>query len=187
MITNLFSIFEPSSSTPLINNWLISIFFVILIYSHFWLIKNNIYRIYINFFNLIFKEFKIILFNIKGSHIIFITLIIFILINNFIGLFPYIFTSSAHITLNLTLSLPLWVSFILFGWFKFTNKIFTHLTPQNTPSLLIPFIVLIETISNIIRPITLSIRLTANIIAGHLLLTLLGNTLSVNINIILIY
>lgn len=47
--------------------------------------------------------------------------------------------------------------------------------PQGTPNILIPFIVLIESIRNIIRPITLTIRLTANLIAGHLLLTLLGN------------
>jgi len=51
-----------------------------------------------------------------------------------------------------------------------------HLVPQGTPSALISFIVCIETIRNIIRPGTLAIRLTANIIAGHLLITLLGNT-----------
>jgi F-type H+-transporting ATPase subunit a len=50
------------------------------------------------------------------------------------------------------------------------------LVPQGTPSVLIPFIVCIETIRNIIRPGTLAVRLTANIIAGHLLITLLGNT-----------
>ena len=50
------------------------------------------------------------------------------------------------------------------------------LVPQGTPAILIPFIVCIETISNVIRPGTLAVRLTANIIAGHLLLTLLGNT-----------
>jgi F-type H+-transporting ATPase subunit a len=53
---------------------------------------------------------------------------------------------------------------------------FAHLVPQGTPSVLIPFIVCIETISNVIRPGTLAVRLTANIIAGHLLLTLMGNT-----------
>jgi F-type H+-transporting ATPase subunit a len=53
---------------------------------------------------------------------------------------------------------------------------FAHLVPQGTPAVLIPFIVCIETIRNTIRPGTLAVRLTANIIAGHLLLTLMGNT-----------
>jgi F-type H+-transporting ATPase subunit a len=53
---------------------------------------------------------------------------------------------------------------------------FAHLVPQGTPPILIPFIVVIESIRNIIRPGTLAVRLAANIIAGHLLITLLGNT-----------
>ena len=47
--------------------------------------------------------------------------------------------------------------------------------PVGTPRFLIPVIVIIETVRNIIRPLTLSIRLAANIVAGHLLLTLLGS------------
>lgn len=50
-----------------------------------------------------------------------------------------------------------------------------HLVPLGTPSFLIPIMVIIETVRNVIRPITLSIRLAANIVAGHLLLTLLGS------------
>lgn len=53
---------------------------------------------------------------------------------------------------------------------------FAHLVPQGTPVALIPFMVVIETIRNVIRPGTLAVRLIANIIAGHLLLTLLGGT-----------
>jgi F-type H+-transporting ATPase subunit a len=55
-----------------------------------------------------------------------------------------------------------------------------HLIPQSTPPILIPVIVLIETTSNLIRPATLAIRLTANITAGHLLITLLGNQVASN-------
>lgn len=53
---------------------------------------------------------------------------------------------------------------------------FAHLVPQGTPTVLIPFMVVIETVRNVIRPVTLAVRLAANIIAGHLLLTLLGGT-----------
>jgi F-type H+-transporting ATPase subunit a len=55
---------------------------------------------------------------------------------------------------------------------------FAHLVPIRTPGALMPFIVIIERIRRIIRPLTLAIRLSANMIAGHLLLTLLGNQLA---------
>jgi len=51
-----------------------------------------------------------------------------------------------------------------------------HLVPMGTPSVLIPLIVIIEITRNLIRPIALAVRLTANLIAGHLLIALLGNT-----------
>lgn len=50
-----------------------------------------------------------------------------------------------------------------------------HLVPVGTPRFLMPVIVIIETVRNVIRPLTLSIRLAANMVAGHLLLTLLGS------------
>merc|ERR1711992_303072 len=55
------------------------------------------------------------------------------------------------------------------------NNLLAHLVPTGTPAFLMPIIVIIETVRNIIRPITLSIRPAANIVAGHLLLTLLGS------------
>lgn len=125
-------------------------------------------------FNYIHLELKILLNRGKNTFI-FVSLFIFILFNNFLGLFSYIFTRTRHLTLTLTLSIPLWLRFIIYGWVNKTNHIFSHLVPLGTPGVLIPFIVCIETIRNVIRPGTLAIRLTANIIAGHLLLTLLRN------------
>nr|AIW06067.1 ATP synthase F0 subunit 6 [Polyrhachis dives] len=173
---NLFSIFDPSTSMTLSLNWLsMSLIFFLFPYQY-WLIPSR----YIMFWHLIFKflikEFKIIMNYSFSNLIIFLALFMFILTNNIMGLFPYIFTSSSHLNFCLTLSLSLWLSMIMFSLFSHLNNFFSHLTPQGTPVILMPFMVIIEFISLIIRPFTLAIRLTANMIAGHLLLTLLGSS-----------
>lgn len=189
MITNLFRIFDPSTSifnTSL--NWLSSLIRFFLLPISFWLIPTRIIFLWNTIILTLQKEFKTLIgpTGYNGRAFIFINLFTIIFFNNFLGLFPYIFTSSSHLTFTLSLSLPLWLSFILYGWINNTKHIFCHLVPQGTPGVLIPFIVCIETIRNIIRPGTLAVRLTANIIAGHLLITLLGNT-GTNIPIILIF
>lgn len=178
MITNLFRVFDPSSNIFNFSlNWISSIIGLLLIPPIYWLIPSRYNYLWNKLTLTLHNEFKILLpKSLKGRTLIFITLFSIILFNNFIGLFPYIFTSSSHLIFTLTLSLPIWIGLILNGWLNYTNNIFSHLIPQGTPPILIPFIVCIETIRNIIRPITLAIRLTANIIAGHLLITLLRRT-----------
>nr|YP_010180334.1 ATP synthase F0 subunit 6 [Oenopia sauzeti]QVD39753.1 ATP synthase F0 subunit 6 [Oenopia sauzeti] len=174
MMTNLFSSFDPSTNLNLSLNWmsvLISFFFVP---SLFWIIPNRLNFLMKKMLFLLHNEFKLL--TKKNNTLIFITLFFFILINNFMGLFPYIFTSSSHMVFTMTFALPMWLSFMIYGWLMNTYHMFAHLMPQGTPPILMPFMVCIETISNIIRPGTLAIRLSANMIAGHLLLTLLGNT-----------
>nr|YP_010894863.1 ATP synthase F0 subunit 6 [Amiota spinifemorata]WJW73376.1 ATP synthase F0 subunit 6 [Amiota spinifemorata] len=179
MMTNLFSVFDPSSSIfNLSINWMSTFLGLLLIPSMYWLMPSR-YNIFWNsILNTLHKEFKTLLgpSGHNGSTFIFISLFSMILFNNFMGLFPYIFTSTSHLTLTLTLALPLWLCFMIYGWINHTQHMFAHLVPQGTPAVLMPFMVCIETISNIIRPGTLAVRLTANMIAGHLLLTLLGNT-----------
>nr|AMW68025.1 ATP synthase F0 subunit 6 [Drepanepteryx phalaenoides] len=179
MMTNLFSMFDPS--TNLFNlsiNWISSMLGILLIPSMFWIIPNRFNYLWFKILLTLHKEFKTLLGSSGhiGSTFIFINLFSMIMFNNFIGLFPYIFTSTSHMTLTLSLSLPLWLSFMIYGWINHTNHMFAHLVPQGTPSILMPFMVCIETISNFIRPGTLAVRLAANMIAGHLLLTLLGST-----------
>nr|YP_009351486.1 ATP synthase F0 subunit 6 [Orthotermes depressifrons]AQP29723.1 ATP synthase F0 subunit 6 [Orthotermes depressifrons] len=178
-MSNLFSIFDPTTeinSLPL--NWTSTTIGLLLIPTSIWLIPSRNSMMMSLLMNKLHQEMKNILSKgneNKGNSFILTSLFLMILMNNFLGLFPYIFTSTAHLTLTLTLALPLWMSFMLFGWIKNTNHMFEHLVPQGTPTLLMPFMVIIETISNLIRPGTLAVRLTANMIAGHLLLTLLGN------------
>lgn len=178
MITNLFSTFDPSTRTNFSLNWLRTFLGFLLIPNLYWFIPSRLNILWNKIIEILHKEFKILLgtSKINGRTLIFITLFSIIIFNNFLGLFPYIFTRTSHLSLTLSLALPLWVRFIIFGWVNNTIHILAHLVPQGTPPALIPFIVCIETIRNIIRPGTLAVRLAANIIAGHLLITLLGNT-----------
>nr|YP_010527016.1 ATP synthase F0 subunit 6 [Brahmaea certhia]UHM24616.1 ATP synthase F0 subunit 6 [Brahmaea certhia]UXR12353.1 ATP synthase F0 subunit 6 [Brahmaea certhia] len=179
MMSNLFSIFDPS--TNLFNlslNWISTFLGLMFIPYSFWLLPNRHFFFWNFILNKLHNEFKILLKNnyFSGSTLIFISMFSFVLFNNFLGLFPYIFTSTSHLTLSLSISLPLWLSFMFYGWINNYNHMFIHMIPQGTPPILMPFMVLIETISNLIRPGTLAVRLTANMIAGHLLMTLLSST-----------
>lgn len=173
---NIFSIFDPTTSIFLSLNWLRTLLIIFLIPYQFWFIPPRLTFIWKFIINYLFNEFKILINYSYSNLIIFIRILLFIFFNNFLGLFPYIFTSSSHINFCLSLSLTFWLRIILYRILNYLTDLFSHLTPQGTPFILIPFIVIIESISLIIRPFTLAIRLTANIIAGHLLLSLLGSS-----------
>nr|YP_009648513.1 ATP synthase F0 subunit 6 [Camponotus concavus]QCE31804.1 ATP synthase F0 subunit 6 [Camponotus concavus] len=175
-MVNLFSIFDPSTSMNLSLNWLSMGLIIFIFPFQFWLIPSRPIMLWNIIIKFLMKELKIIIKYSPMSLIIFISLFFFIFINNVLGLFPYIFTASSHLSFCLSLSLSMWISMMLFNILFFFNDFFSHLTPQGTPVILMPFMVLIETISLVIRPLTLAIRLTANMIAGHLLLTLLGSS-----------
>nr|AVJ52323.1 ATP synthase F0 subunit 6 [Hyperoncus lateritius] len=186
MMTNLFSTFDPATSTQLSLNWISTFIGMIIIPASFWIMPNRINITMKMIMNKLHEEFKLLLGpKNSGMTLLMITLFMFILFNNAMGLLPYVFTSSSHLIFTMTLAIPMWMSIMLFGWINNTNHMFTHLVPMGTPVVLMPFMVMIETISNLIRPGSLAVRLTANMIAGHLLMSLLGNnSISVN-NIIL--
>nr|YP_010934983.1 ATP synthase F0 subunit 6 [Ornithodoros improvisus]WKW52631.1 ATP synthase F0 subunit 6 [Ornithodoros improvisus] len=189
MMTNLFSIFDPSTSNSLSLNWTSILMMILFIPSMYWLIPSRLHFTWLTITMMLFKEMTN-LFSLKMKKFIFIfmTMFWFIMTNNFMGLFPYIFTATSHINLTSLLALPMWLSFMLYGWINQTNHMFMHLVPLGTPMLLSMFMVLIETVSNLIRPLTLAVRLTANMISGHLLLCLLSNIMQnmPSINLIII-
>nr|ALQ78834.1 ATP synthase F0 subunit 6 [Glycera tesselata] len=115
----------------------------------------------------------------SGSHIkmfsSFVTaLFLMIILINFMGLLPYTFSLSSHLVFTLSLGIPLWLSLIISSALYNPKSFTASLLPGGAPDWLNPFLVLIETISIIIRPITLSVRLAANMSAGHIVLGLIG-------------
>nr|YP_009422174.1 ATP synthase F0 subunit 6 [Reduvius tenebrosus]AGO28024.1 ATP synthase F0 subunit 6 [Reduvius tenebrosus] len=175
MMSNLFSTFDPATTINLSFNWTSTFLGFIIIPHLFWLIPSRYSSMIKMAYTKLHQEFKLLLGpNTMGFTILFISLFMFILMNNMMGLMPYVFTSSSHLVYTMTLALPLWMSLMIFGWINHTQHMFAHLIPEGSPPVLMPFMVCIETISNIIRPGSLAVRLTANMIAGHLLMCLLG-------------
>lgn len=177
MITNLFSIFDPTSSLLLPLNWLRCTLGLLILPWFYWLTPRRLTLLLNKITGQLHQEFKTLVgpSSAQGHNLFFITLFFIIALNNILGLIPYVFTATSHLALTLTLALPLWLRFMIYGWINHTQHMLAHLVPLGTPGALIPFIVLIETTRNIIRPGTLAVRLAANMIAGHLLLVLLGN------------
>lgn len=173
MIINLFTIFDPSTSSKFRANWL-ALFIPLIFYKKFYYKKKNRLTLIISKLNL--HILKDAINNIAPKKypntIIIITIFFFFYNRNLLRIMPFTFTPNRHLRITLFFSLPFWFCFIIKNWFTTTNSALAHLVPLNTPILLCPFIVIIETIRNLIRPLTLSVRLAANIIAGHILLRL---------------
>ena len=142
--------------------------------SSYWITKSK--TLYIRKFLLKFlrQELELVLGrNPNSIKLLLIGLFIFIITRNLAGLLPYVFTPHRHLSITLSLGLPFWTGYIILNFINNPRIALAHLVPIGTPRILVPFIVLIELIRNIIRPLTLRIRLAANMVAGHLLLRLL--------------
>nr|CAQ52899.1 F-ATPase subunit 6 [Forda riccobonii]CAQ52902.1 F-ATPase subunit 6 [Forda riccobonii] len=177
MMMNLFNIFDPSTTIMNLQmNWMSTMMIIMMMPNIIWIIPNRINLMMNTIFKMLNKEMLLLyqLKNIKSPSFMFMTLFMFILLNNFFSLFPYIFSSSSHMIFSMSLALPFWLFFIIMSICKNTKNMIAHLIPLNTPIYLAPLMTIIETMSILIRPLSLSIRLTANLIAGHLLMTLLN-------------
>nr|YP_525469.1 ATP synthase F0 subunit 6 [Siphonops annulatus]AAX58666.1 ATP synthase F0 subunit 6 [Siphonops annulatus] len=114
--------------------------------------------------------------NMQGQKwaLILLTLMSFLMTLNLLGLLPYTFTPTTQLSMNMALALPMWLATVLIGLRNQPTMSFAHLLPEGTPLMLIPSLIIIETISLFIRPLALGVRLTANLTAGHLLIQLIA-------------
>lgn len=101
------------------------------------------------------------------------TLFTFILALNLSGLVPYSFTVTSHLIITMSLSMAIWVGKLILGFRYHGIKLLGILVPQGVPFALIPFFILLETLSFVIPVISLSVRLFANMMSGHILLKII--------------
>nr|AVY52075.1 ATP synthase F0 subunit 6 [Oreolalax rhodostigmatus] len=107
--------------------------------------------------------------------LLFTSLIVYLLSMNLLGLLPHTFTPTTQLSMNMSFAVPFWLATVILGLRKQPTKSMAHLLPEGTPPLLIPPLIMIETISLFIRPLALGVRLTANLTAGHLLIQLIAS------------
>nr|ADW93239.1 ATPase 6 [Larutia seribuatensis] len=105
---------------------------------------------------------------------ILLSILLFLLSLNMLGLLPYTFTPTTQLSMNMGLAAPLWLATVLIGMRNQPTMSLGHLLPEGTPTFLVPVLIIIETISLFIRPLALGVRLTANLTAGHLLIQLIS-------------
>jgi ATP synthase subunit 6 len=117
------------------------------------------------------------LLSIKGNfyYPLIINLLIFILFNNLLGLIPYSFTSTSQIIITLLLSVSIIIGVTIIGIIKHKFKFIYLFIPKGLSIFITPIISFIEIISYLSRVISLSIRLTANMVAGHTILTIISS------------
>ncbi len=112
------------------------------------------------------------------------SIFMFILVSNLIGIIPYTFTITSHIIVTAAFALLVFFTVLIYGFYKNGLKFFKIFVPPGIPIYILPLVVLIEIISFLTRPLSHSVRLFANMLAGHITLkvfagfvTLLGTSL----------
>lgn len=98
------------------------------------------------------------------------SLFLFILMGNLLGMLPYAFTFTSQIILTFGLAMVVFFVVTIVGFARHGLRFFSYFLPSGTPILLAPLLIIIELISYLSRPVSLSIRLFANMMAGHTML-----------------
>jgi F-type H+-transporting ATPase subunit a len=102
------------------------------------------------------------------------TLFMFILAVNLIGLIPYAFTVTSHIIITISLALLVFITVIVYGFWRNGLHFFKLFVPSGIPIYILPLVTFIEVLSFLSRPISHSVRLFANMLAGHITLKVFG-------------
>nr|YP_009000285.1 ATP synthase F0 subunit 6 [Semisulcospira libertina]AHC70268.1 ATP synthase F0 subunit 6 [Semisulcospira libertina] len=185
MLVDIFSSFDDHNQVFMSMYglvWALSLCLVLLFGASFWVSNSRWVEVIFLFKETIssqvFRSFGV---NLGGFMSVISGLFMFLIFMNLAGLIPYVFSSTSHLAVSFSLGFPLWLSLIMSGAMFLPSSTIAALLPMGAPAALNPFLVLIETVSIMARPITLSVRLMANMSAGHIVLTLIGNYLTASV------
>nr|ABW82631.1 ATP synthase F0 subunit 6 [Pista cristata] len=180
MLTDIFSSFDPATSS-LFNSlpsplfWKTNMIIIMIISSSFWIAPSSLSQI-LSFpkdtmHSQVSRTFGS---HLKGFSPLTTSIFLLLLLINLSGLFPYCFSTSSHLFLTLTLALPLYYHSLYSSFINSPSSFAAGILPSGAPDWLNPFLILAESLSILVRPITLSFRLAANMSAGHVVLSLMG-------------
>src|SRR3954469_12629946 len=102
------------------------------------------------------------------------TIFMFVLTVNLIGLIPYSFTVTSHIIITVSLALLVFLTVVFYGFWNNGLHFFQPFVPSGIPIYILPLVVFIEVLSFLSRPVSHSVRLFANMLAGHITLKVFG-------------
>ena len=103
-----------------------------------------------------------------------ISLFLFIMIGNVVGLFPFAFSFTSQLIVTVGIALIVFLASIVIGLINQGTKYFKHFCPDGIPGYLVPFFILIEMVSFFFRPLSLGIRLFANMVSGHIMIEVIA-------------
>nr|QIZ12558.1 ATP synthase F0 subunit 6 [Tonicia forbesii] len=182
MLMDIFSSFDEQNFTIFSNLhliWLVGAFPIYFIQSSYWSSTSR--------WNVLVNKPKSFMINqatrtagknLGGFNNVIVSIFMTLIVMNLLGLSPYVFSATSHLVFAISFGLPFWLALIISGLLFNFKAVLAHFLPSGAPAVLNPFLVLVETVSISVRPITLSIRLTANMSAGHIILGLIGAYLS---------
>nr|YP_010713429.1 ATP synthase F0 subunit 6 [Alboglossiphonia lata]WDA96104.1 ATP synthase F0 subunit 6 [Alboglossiphonia lata] len=184
-IFSSFDSYEFNSISIISNPIMITSMMILLalLFSPMWLSQSRVSTMMLSPINLMYNQLSRTQSKYLKGYTLTISMLFLVLIMiNLMGMIPFSFSMSSQLMYTLALGLPLWMSLIISSMMKNKKEFMAKLLPDGAPDWLNPFLVLIETISISVRPLTLSFRLAANMSAGHIVLGLMGIYLSVAMN-----
>lgn len=173
--------FNLGNNTIFISNFTI---YNLIVYLFFFFLFSSLYQniFHKNFYNLIIETYYSFTYSALSGQVtkrgntyipFFQYIFLFITVSNLLGMIPYSFSVTSHIAFVFGFSLTMFIGLQVIGFERFGLYFFSFFLPSGVPTFITPFIVILEVISYSFRVVSLSVRLIANIVSGHMLLKLI--------------